>query len=130
MGKLTIIPLSRISFEYISFAMYVHLLEFGINVTSAPIRVQYIPYHPKKIYRYIYELALLCIECCFDLNRALFSKNMTLGLLDADDPDISPHDHRYDAKSPNGGTSDQHHHLRVPVGTLNGDTSRRAHRVR
>ena len=55
---------------------------------------------------------------------------MTLGLPDANDPDISPHDHRHSADGPNSSTSNQHHHLRVPVGTLNRNTSRRAHRVR
>ena len=58
------------------------------------------------------------------------SKHMTLGLPDANDPDISPHDHRHNANGPNSSTRNQQHHLRVPVGTLDRDTSRRAHRVR
>lgn len=55
---------------------------------------------------------------------------MTLGLLDANYPDISPHDHRHNANSPNSSTRNQHVHLRVPVRPLDRDTSRRAHRIR
>lgn len=57
-------------------------------------------------------------------------EHLALGLLDADDPDISPQDHRHHAHGPNRRPRNQHHLLRICVGVLNRDPSGRAHRIR
>ena len=55
---------------------------------------------------------------------------MTFGLLDITNLNVSPHNHRDHAKSPDSRTHDQHDPLRIAVGMLNRDTSRRANRIR
>ena len=74
--------------------------------------------------------SLICIHIIkgyLGLSRSL--KNMPLGLFDANNPDVSPHDHCYNANGPDRGTRNQYHPLRIPVGVLNRDASRRTYLI-
>ena len=58
------------------------------------------------------------------------SNNVAFGLLDPNDLNIPPHDHRNEASCPDRRACNQHQLLRVAIGMLNGETRRRADRIR